>query len=407
MLKTTDIKFNSIINTLIFAVIVINVYAKPFSEFLGISSVYVSAFPLVLLFIAFCGLRGPQFYFDRTLLIYTSILLIVFVTHFFTASRLMMDVKYLLYFVCFLMVISCANQGTWKSIEAATIILSIIMSLEVFSKLPFLIAQNINVYNVRKYVLLDKPVYSFVLGLGCICCYFIPLRNKQWGILKKIACFTMMIIFALVNFLVVQSKIFILGICVAGVFAVFFAKNNIKKTLFYTGMLLLILLVIAVLIDPSLIPGYIYTFINKYTGLFSSYVIQSQTVTYSVRSNITLYALSIFIEHPVFGIGYGNYELYAAQQVSLLNGAVETESTMLNMLVEGGLLGFLSFVGILAFIFFSLIKQIKYHKDSWILIELLFIVVYLTVLACGNDFYNIYFWTIMGFAYIACKKNIV
>jgi len=397
------IKNKTIANFLVFAIIVFNIYAKPIGDIFGLPSFFFSAIPLVLLFATIAISGKINLNIGSNFKLYSVLLAITLLLHVLFRGVGTSAIIYLLYYVTFAVVLSVADEDAWKNVEKAIMLVALLMSIEVITKIPTLLASSLNLYNIRSYVILDKPVYSFMLGLGSIIGFFEVLKNKEWKLIKKVAIAAVTILFAILNVLVIQSKIFILGIVISALFTYFAARSKVKRTLRRSIIVIIVAVVAVILLYPSIIPDYIYVFINRYTGLFSSYVTERQTITYDTRDAITSYAIEIFKENPLLGVGFGNYSSYAAKNFSL--GVTETESTVLNMLVEGGLLGFLSYVGFMISIFMGLWSKIKCRSNNYHLVEIFCVFIMLMVLSAGNDFYNISFWTIIAFAYAATRSG--
>jgi putative inorganic carbon (HCO3(-)) transporter len=74
-------------------------------------------------------------------------------------------------------------------------------------------------------------------------------------------------------------------------------------------------------------------------------------------------AVSMFLEHPLLGVGYGNYKFLSADLVpGALPGTLEAHNLYLELLAETGLVGFLSIGALLGAFFFLSLKAV--HKQD-------------------------------------------
>ena len=129
------------------------------------------------------------------------------------------------------------------------------------------------------------------------------------------------------------------------------------------------------------------------------------------RSSEMLAGFAMFTDHPILGVGAGNYSLNYqkyAQVIGLEYRSREREahSLYLEILAETGLFGFLSFIGIVFFLFTGLarikkeLSYTKYYKEWYYHVSAVQIafVGYLFAAIFLHDAYIRYFWILTGLA---------
>jgi O-antigen ligase len=89
----------------------------------------------------------------------------------------------------------------------------------------------------------------------------------------------------------------------------------------------------------------------------------STDVSFQGRSSEMIIAVQMFLDHPIFGVGYLNYQFHYAEYNALLGmdpraGEREAHDLYLEVLAESGIIGFLAFMTLL-FAVFSGIQRAK------------------------------------------------
>lgn len=151
---------------------------------------------------------------------------------------------------------------------------------------------------------------------------------EQAGLLPRIVSLVLMVFFGAINIVLIQSKLFIL-VLAATIFVLYFFTNGTpKKFVRSFSLVAVLLIVVAFVFYPQIIPDYIYVFLNRYLGVFGDAVssitaYDRYTTTYSMRGTVYDFAFDLFLNHPLFGVGFGNYKNYAIENAGLLGGVTQ------------------------------------------------------------------------------------
>ncbi|MHB8626581.1 MAG: O-antigen ligase family protein [Aggregatilineales bacterium] len=113
--------------------------------------------------------------------------------------------------------------------------------------------------------------------------------------------------------------------------------------------------VILAILLPILPPGYLDRVMTLSDVLPQNLAMQTE-VSFKGRSSEMIIAVQMFADHPIFGVGYLNYQFHYANYNALLGldpraGEREAHDLYLEILAETGIIGFLSFIGILVAVF--------------------------------------------------------
>jgi len=175
------------------------------------------------------------------------------------------------------------------------------------------------------------PAFAF-----CLSCFL----NKSKRILKKIFLLLSSLII-LLSFLVVQSRGLILGIFIIGI-VVFLIKLRKEKNFYLRAMAVISMIFSALVV----LAGVVYSF----------YSVGLSGIIYRIYQ--LKWALSLFLKHPLFGIGWGNVESlkFPAYLTKILPAHHVIHNMFLQLLITTGILGFLSIIGIFTFSFLMIIK---------------------------------------------------
>lgn len=131
----------------------------------------------------------------------------------------------------------------------------------------------------------------------------------------------------------------------------------------------------------------------------------------STRSRLTEMgaAMLVFVDHPIVGVGPGNFSLYYREYaerigIRVLNANREAHSLIPGMAAEYGALGLLCYLAILYVVIRGLVRARKKHRQSQPDVAnmatalLLAIITYLTTGIFLHLAYIRFFWVIMGLA---------
>ena len=134
-------------------------------------------------------------------------------------------------------------------------------------------------------------------------------------------------------------------------------KNNLKSailTLFAMGCALVVCLILASLIFPDLAQPFVRTYKSIVDGtLFDS------------RMPMIDLAVAIFVNHPIFGSGWGSYKYYYQSQIVYRErDYMNAHNIYLQMLAETGIVGTIFILALFVFMFIIATKNIRQNKEK-------------------------------------------
>lgn len=256
-------------------------------------------------------------------------------------------------------------------------------------------------YKLGEFIYLRDEVFvdkSYITAFYCIS--FISIvtdlsfnRNRFYNSIIFIIVF-------IVDLLIVQSKIslFILG--VSFIFCQYLRRRFQFRHIIESFFLIIISFIIinSILPEDSVVLDPIKQGINQLCGtdFLETKRTNMKTDTYDIRDELWRYCFdNILPEHPLLGIGLGNFRDYAKKGPAIISFLEETESSLLSVITEGGIIYL--FLMILFFIkpIRSSYKYIKTNMNSENVFFFLFFVGY-AIMCIGNDFLDSLFWIQSG-----------
>lgn len=246
----------------------------------------------------------------------------------------------------------------------------------------------------RQDALIDKSFMTTFFSLTFIFCLSEILFKKH-----RLINFIILVFLLPVNIILVQSKISLVVLTIVFLLGILFKAISKKQVLHFSLLGLFLLLMIGFflpsesdVLDPLKDAG------NRVAGeeLFEIKRTEMKSDTYDLRSDIWKYCLNdIFPESPIIGIGLGNYELFAKRGPMSIRDIGETESSLLAVITEGGLVYFI----LMTSFFFMAIRNLyvenkRYH--SFIHFVGISLYVSYMVMMIGNDFLDSLFWIQTG-----------
>ena len=393
------VHFQTIIYVVISTLIVLNVFGSVLSKNFEIPSFWFSAIPDVFLFIYVVIRKNGKMRIDPFILLMFSIAVLISVMHVINDGNVFEEVKSLMYIVTFILLYQCYDKNLWNVLELTISVISIFLIIDAIRAAQLTLSNGYGLRNFVHYTVLDKSYYTLFLSLSWIFSFLYTVnyknQNGQW---KKIRIIFLLFVLS-VGIIIVQSKVFLFIVIIS----CFYVGLNLKKRnkLKFISLFLFMMIVFFCVLSfcPDYVPDYIYVLINKNFGLFSEYVynipiIDKLTSTYVNRSLILNYAFSLFLDHPLWGVGFGQYASFASLNTSIL--ATQTESSWLNLLVEGGLIYFINH---LFFVFYLIYKSVKTSRNSFDFVfrtrSLLIIIAYI-VLNLFNDYFSCIYWLFLS-----------
>lgn len=372
--------------------LVLYTYGQALQNTTGIDS-FIFTLPILgLLFMIFFCLR--DFYILKmkySVALFVGICLSICILQILNSEMTLDSFKYIAFFVSCIMMSQVSEKSTFTCFKYSIITLSILLSLDALWHLPQLLASGTGLYNIRIYTLVDKPWYSFILSFSVI----ILLIEVTYNKINKIFATILIIVNLAINIIVVQSKATILCIGVALFLVLVNSSAKNRKRILLGLILLSILAILIVHFYPEKIPAYIGAAIYQIFGInIGDYGDQYNRLNYTfdARNNIYDYVWGIFEEHPLLGIGFGNYTVLGSNYT----GITDTESSLLQSFVGGGAVFALSYILLCITISLNLFKLCKNKHYQCKDVELLVLFVIYFILNIQNDYFSLIYFLFMG-----------
>lgn len=258
---------------------------------------------------------------------------------------------------------------------------------------------------------IDKPVFSLFYGVYFCLAYVEYLIRKN-----KMLHMVLFPITFILNVYVIQSKLALTAFVLFAVVHFVVNKNieirsRIKKLM---GKIILVFLLV-LMVNPSMIsvPDEFKTMVNQVAGkeVIAVSKMMKDDNTYTMRAAIRVHCFRLFFQHPLFGVGLGNYKKYTGSDVTFYTGGGnyvsinEAESQVLGILVEGGLWYIVSYALLCIYILKKIIIEFVRKKEDYNLMVAFSIIVPLVYMCFGNDFFCMDFWILLGFTLSVIGHN--
>ena len=298
------------------------------------------------------------------------------------------------------------TESISKSICSVVVVLNVVLALFCFKcgefAYPRWAISNLGI---------DKPSFSLFYGVYFCLAYIEYLTGR-----KKVFHAILFLITFILNVYVVQSKLALTAFILFAVVHFVLNKNvEIKSRIKKLSAKLLIAFLLIFAINPSIIsvPDEFKTMVNQFAGkevLEVSKVMRDDN-TYTMRAAIRVHCFKLFVQHPLFGVGLGNYKKYTGSDVTFYTGGGnyisinEAESQMLGILVEGGLWYIISYTLLCIYILKKIITNFIRNRENYGLMVAFSIIVPLIYMCFGNDFFCMNFWILLGFSLSASGKR--
>ena len=411
-------RFNQrVIHIIIVLMIVFNTFGASLSQVLSIPSLVFTGLPIIMLVCLSIYMNKSRLRIAREIEWYLVVAIGIFIVHLikylagFSVRFGGAEIKYIIYFIAFVFTLSVINIDDWNAVEISFVGISIFLCLDALHCVGQVVSKGLRIYNVTNFTFLDKAYYTVILTITVIFMLSDLLINKgKVKLFRKIALLFCIVIFSLVNVVIVQSKLFIIALATMALAMALFSKGAIRRRIVLILCLAVFTAIVIFTFFSNIVPDYIYIFLNRYFGLFGNIIAKMQlfarlSSTYVHRSTIYKYALKVFLGNFIFGVGFGNYRIYASANSELLGDVFQTESSYLGILVEGGVIYFLAHMIFLADILIKLCKGIRKNKNDLYLMKMLFVAIAYIILNTGNDFYNATYWIVFAFIYRASEDK--
>ena len=379
---------------LCFALIPINIYGDFLEKLTGMPALYYNAASIAV-YIALCLITSKiREKVPKVLILFLVLNGIIAIEHIMKFDRLGEEIKHLLYVVLFFMVANYSDQQNFERVKKVILVITIPMTLNALYWYPKIKAMGYRMFNIRRYTMVDKTFYTllFPIALVILCNVIYFGKSKKKVLYGVWAGILLLIIFA-----VVESKMAIIAFAVTLGIELFVTRRQHKRRLlkiFLLGVGSISLIGVLILFKVFKVPDYVIAAISVIIGKFD--VVNSVYYeTFFTRGEILKNGLLVLSRFPVFGIGYGGYYDYVSTHgmQNISTGISDIESAALGVLVEGGIIYFISVL----MLYVAIIKNLALKKKiirNWI--DYFGVFTCILLLLIGNDFMSVFYWAIMG-----------
>lgn len=219
------------------------------------------------------------------------------------------------------------------------------------------------------------------------------LLGRYWGNGNKVFFCLCVLWFAVLA--LVGRRAELLAAIIALLLIIYLRASERKK---HNIILVFFLAVAVLIISAILIEMNVVTYNGNNRIINSVFLLIKGADVSNGRSRLYRLAIDLFLQHPFFGIGWGNYRLYSRD---ILTSVTNVHNMYLQSLCEVGIIGTIVFVFLVYFLLRYTYKQFSRHKyDN--LIEIvtfpMFMAVYILFLGLfDNIVYHDEFWFLEAF----------
>ena len=378
--------------------VIVNIYGGYFEKVIGISRQILLIFPIIIWIVSI--VLGKKIYFGKNHLFLSIILLSLCLVQLLVFQNYTDIFSMFAYCSVFLLCGINFKQNDLEIICKTIVFISIFMIGEAIFYYVMLQSWGWGTYNVRNFTTAPKEDYTILLSVAFVYLFLKFMSKKEQG-LKRYAVIGLMILELGVNVIIIQSKTAIIILILALVFIYKKSSSKQKKKIRCIFFVALTAGSILVLSNSKYIPDFVYVFLNRYTGLFGNKTANianysKYSGTYEQRNSIYGYCFELIMQHPIFGIGFGNFGKYSILSSNLLiSELTQAESGVLDAFVNGGIIYGILYLQI---IFYPIIKGICNKKIVDRNSNILFLIIALTIVICAftNDCESVTFWLIVG-----------
>lgn len=326
-------------------------------------------------------------------------LILIFLIHVYSGSNLVEEGQVLLYFAFAILVFPALDEELFLRLCKTIVLISFIITADAILSYFKLQLNGDILVNLRTYTLVDKPGYTVAYSIAPILLANSLFDNTK-TIAHKVGISICISVELFVGLFLIQSKTFVLVLFVAGVVACLLSrKKSLYWLLFIAGLLCLLGIFFVGHFFPNAIPESYRPIVNKIFGLALDFD-PMYLKTYSMRSQIAAYAFSLLEGNVMFGIGFGGFaESVIANGVRFGGHTIlETESSILSFVVEGGFLFFLIWVLCMIFSIYGLSLKYKREFVGQCVTSLpLILLISYSILLAINDFANPLYFIFVAF----------
>lgn len=382
----------------------INIYSEYLEKITGVGTLVFNIVSFaIFVFLALPKIIGNCKIEKKLGFIFCTIFFLV-VLHMVIFGNYINELKQLSFVIEFLIVATLYNEDYFDTVKKTIIIISIIMSIDIFVNLPKLISKNYNLFNVRQYTMLDKPYYTLIFPLAIIFLVSTLMHAKSKHRIKIIS---LIVILCAVLFGILESKTALVATLIA--IFIILSRNKKRRKYLYLGLILFALFAafyFGVFRKklPDLLMSVVYYFRGQYDVLAYAYA-----QSYFIRFEIVGLAFRTFLAHPIIGCGFNNYYNFVSARgwQNYSKGITDIESDALAIFAEGGIVYTAVIVSVFVFLFKKLIAKKEYLKtNKFHTLDALGCLICLVIAIIGNDFMSSFYWCMLGVVYgCAIKKQ--
>lgn len=387
--------------------IIVNIYGGFFENLIGISRQILLILPIATWILSI--ILDKKIYVRKNHIVISATLLTICLIQILVFRNYTDAFSMLAYYSVFLLCGINFRKNDLDITCKTIILISIFMIGEAIYYYIMLRSWGWGTYNVRNFTSAPKEDYTIVLSLAFVYLFLKHIEKKEQG-LKRYAIIGLMILELGVNIIIMQSKTSIIIMILALILIYIRSSKKQKKRIHYICFTTLVAGIMLMMFGQNYIPDFVYVFLNRYTGLFGNKIANIANYskyagTYDQRDSIYGYCFSLIIQHPILGVGFGNFGKYSIlSSNSLISELTQAESGVLDAFVDGGI-----FYGIvyLQIIFYPIIKGMRAKRMIARNGNTLLMIIALTIIICAftNDCKSVTFWLIVGLLH--SHKNIV
>lgn len=384
----------------------VNLASDPLQD-IGINSTLVTAFlicVIMLLSIASRGIHDIRFTGLELLLVCASTIMML--VHLALGSNAQTEARWLILAVMMVVLSKTTDRSCVHLLGKTLVAVSLVMAIDSIVAAVGLLEIGYGVYNARLYTLVDKPAYTITYTLASAY-IFIRLasgrKKSQKSLFGYAICLLMMLVSGL---LIMQSKTLLITMPIALLISLHYSGVIKKDSRVLLGIVMLVIAVVAFFaINPGYLPGYVRSVLNEFFGLHLGEYNSLLDQTYSMRDQISDAAISVFVNSPIIGVGFGEYSHFAASFYSGWGFEVDqTESSWLTFLVEGGIV----YVGIQFSIIIYILLKLSRRSASTIveedIVALQFVILF-SIANLMNDFASsTTYWLVLSLGLICSNQ---
>lgn len=290
-------------------------------------------------------------------------------------ERLMdMVTGFLLYY---LIKVTVVSKKHLESLVKTLVVISFVVATY-----SLIAAQNASFLALRIYGQFQVNVAGIICYVGVVCSLWLFWAKK----LPALAVGILSTIFISVIFLSGNRTGFIALLMTALILGLRILLSTRKRIFSISALILFIIVFIA---SINIVQNYFPYTVERIFSVFSTSDFASLD---EKRIDLTRIAWLLFLDHPILGIGFGNFPFYYSFSSLEFSGHLSVAHNLfLTTLAENGFIGFISLISIYIYIIFTGLKALFLRKKVQGIFDLWFPI----ILFFGVNFVNAFFHSII------------